>query len=57
MKETDDIRNVYNPDKQPNPSITFDKTNNTNKTSLATNSELEKPLSLNIDGKLYSIKN
>ena len=57
MKETDDIRNVYNPDKQPNPSVTFDKTNSTNKTALATNSEQDKALSLSIDGKLYSIKN
>ena len=57
MKETDDVRNVYNPDKQPNPSVTFGKSNNTNSTALATNSEQGKDLSLSIDGKLYSIKN
>ena len=55
MKETDDVRNVYNPDKQPNPSVTsvtFDNSNITNSTALATNSEQGKDLSLSIDGKL-----
>jgi hypothetical protein len=57
MKEGDDVRNVYNPDKQPNPSVTLEKKNQTNKTALATDIQQDKALSLNVDGQLYSIKN
>jgi hypothetical protein len=36
MKDGDDVRNVYNPDKQPNPWHNYDKKNKTNATVLAT---------------------